>query len=400
MTRTPGRRRTTRTGRRPRASAASSPATSRSRTSRSQSLGTTTPGPRDAVTASPIGAPFATDPPWITRIADPRHSSRAGADRRPEAGQDHHRAEHRVDEQAGRGLGAPPVGQVGRPPHRPPPTTQSGQHEHDRRARARRRISVTASGEHRRDREDRREHRRRTTRRRSATPLPPRNPFHTGQQCPAIAAVPAAYAAGVADRQPDEPGDHALGRVEDDHEQRPTSCPSTRIGVEPPGLPLPDCADVDRAARRQPRHEVGRRERPDHVPDDDAERAPLRTSDTPGDYDRVRCGVTARPSRLPTPERCGVSRRRRPAGLALPAPIHGIIDAQPLPDLFDRVLGRLPAQRVEHRAGRPGSRGSTPARTCRSGSRRGSCCISARVSSVMMRGPRVMSPYSAVSEIE
>ena len=36
----------------------------------------------------------------------------------------------------------------------------------------------------------------------------------------------------------------------------------------------------------------------------------------------------------------------------------------------------------------------------RPGSRRGSCVISAFVASVMMRGPRVTSPYSAVSEIE
>ena len=84
----------------------------------------------------------------------------------------------------------------------------------------------------------------------------------------------------------------------------------------------------------------------------------------------------------------------------LPAEIHGIIAAELLADLLDLVLGAL-LLRSALKLARPVSLSAT-----HSSAKRPSWIssrilrISAFTASLMMRGPRVRSPYSAVSEIE
>jgi hypothetical protein len=71
-----------------------------------------------------------------------------------------------------------------------------------------------------------------------ATPRPPRNPVHTGHTCPAIAAVPAAYAAGSLIGSPANPAAVPF-RMSSRITSAPHPEPSTRIVFSPPGLPLP-----------------------------------------------------------------------------------------------------------------------------------------------------------------
>ena len=143
-----------------------------------------------------------------------------------EAGQHHRGPEHRVHQQPRGGLRPPPRVGGRRPTRRPRPPPTAGRRSLIASDGLLRVTSATTAGE---------------DGRRSAT-----NGGNTDEERPAgggdalaargtgsrpassgpaITAVPAAYAAGVTDRQADEPGERALGRVEHDHERRPTSCP-------------------------------------------------------------------------------------------------------------------------------------------------------------------------------
>ena len=177
--------------------------------------------------------------------------SRAGADRGPEAGEDHQGAEHRVHEEAGGGLGAPPH-RTGRRPTRPPAaTTQSGQ--------TRTIVNDGPSpdqghdeGEDRRDREEGREHRRGRSRRR--WPLRARRgtgsrPATRGRRSPRC---PAAYAAASPMARPTNPAITPFS-VSRNMTSAPQPLPSTRMVLSPPGIAAPRLADVDRSAARRSR---------------------------------------------------------------------------------------------------------------------------------------------------
>ena len=169
-----------------------------------------------------------------------------------------------------------------------------------------------------------------------ATPLPPRNPVHTGKMCPAIAAVAAAYGRGVAhQRRARRARRPSPCRRRASTTTMPQPLPTSRNVLNPPGLPLPvsrmsTLPSASRGASRAPRtgscRAGTRRRRPRRTP---TASTPARLSDAlPG----------RRRSRVAT--RSDVSRRRRPgAGLAGTDPRHH--RAQPLADLLDRVRGRL-----------------------------------------------------------
>ncbi len=104
----------------------------------------------------------------------------------------------------------------------------------------------------------------------------------------------------------------------------------------------------------------------------------------------------ARSDPPPTP----LSRPRRPGRAACRRADEGHHGAQLGTHLLDRVGGAARPQLLEAGPARPGSRRSTPRRRRPTGCRRGSVASRPRTCSSMTRGPRVRSPYSAVSEIE
>src|SRR5215213_5839164 len=118
--------------------------------------------------------------------------------------------------------------------------------------------------------------------------------------------------------------------------KRPHFLPSTRAALSPPGLPLPAArrSTAPRDARRATRSADG------NIPSTYPTRAPSRICAT---------SDIARPSFDAGSLMCGASAARDVAGLglALTDPRHH--RPQAVTDLFDRVLGRLLAQRVEHR---------------------------------------------------
>ena len=173
--------------------------------------------------------PSARDSPWprswITRRRDSSSvQSGAGTDRRPEAGEHHQR--RRAPSTRGARRRAPgPTSWRGRRPttrRRPPP-----------RAGTRRTIvsgGLAAGPARHRQGEDRRRSAKNggNTERNEppavATPLPAPEP---GPDRPAVAGDrrgAGRVRGGVTDREADEPGEHALGGVEHDHERAPAPC--------------------------------------------------------------------------------------------------------------------------------------------------------------------------------
>jgi hypothetical protein len=75
----------------------------------------------------------------------------------------------------------------------------------------------------------------------------------------------------VGDEPAERSGDDAFQDVDEDDEHAPDLADRLH-GVEPTGIAAADGADVDLAARREPRDQLGRRERADEVARDHCER--------------------------------------------------------------------------------------------------------------------------------
>ena len=135
-----------------------------------------------------------------------------------------------------------------------------------------------------------------------ATPLPPRNRVQTGKQCPTIAAVADAYApASPAIAMPTRPASAPFALSEhDDHE--PPGTPHHSDRVEPARVAAPTATDVDLTPGDGSGHEIGGRERPDHVPGNRSEGTST-TSDIDGTLGRDQ----------PAPSLPGNLRRSEPA---------------------------------------------------------------------------------------
>jgi hypothetical protein len=73
----------------------------------------------------------------------------------------------------------------------------------------------------------------------TATPLPPRNPLHRGQQCPTTAAVPARLAPAAPARWPPVTQASAPLAMSATSTAEPQTFPRAAMALAAPGLPLP-----------------------------------------------------------------------------------------------------------------------------------------------------------------